>query len=198
MSLLKLFSNTKTQQSENENTIKEFFFYHHGDGMSMDRDDTQKYKQYRTLSEATIELWRQELITQDFELLAKDATDSKWITIGNLIRLILSSKNNIEENFKKLLTQIIEFSPSLDKRQKILILEHFAGRTLSQKDGGIYVIQSKTNLKELLKTSIDELSKFTCNEFDNISEIGLENIQQRYDCAKKSVQSAFQKFNIDW
>ena len=197
MSLLKLFSNTKTQQSENENTIKEFFFYHHGDGMSMDRDDTQKYKQYRTLSEATIELWRQELITQDFELLAKDATDSKWITIGNLIRLILSSKNNIEENFKKLLTQIIEFSPSLDKRQKILILEHFAGRTLSQKDGGIYVIQSKTNLKELLKTSIDELSKFTCNEFDNISEIGLENIQQRYDCAKKSVQSAFQKFNID-
>jgi len=197
VSLLKLFSNTKTQQSENENTIKEFFFYHHGDGMSMDRDDPQKYKQYRTLSEATIELWRQDLITQDFELLAKDATDSKWITIGNLIRLISSSKNNIEENFKKLLTQIIEFSPSLDKRQKILILEHFAGRTLSQKDGGIYLIQSKTNLKELLKTSIDELSKFTCNEFDNISEIGWGNIQQRYNCAKKSVQSAFQKFNID-
>ncbi len=197
MSLLKLFSKTKMQQSENENTIKEFFFYHHGDGMSMDRDDPKKYKQYRSLNEDTIEQWRQELIAQDFELLAKDITENNWIIIGNLIRLISSSKNKVEENFKKLLNQIIEKSTALDKRQKILILEHFAGRTSSQKDGGIYLIQSKANLKKLIKTVIATLSNFTCNEADNTLEIGWENIQQRYDCAKMNIQSAFQKFNID-
>ena len=69
MSLLKLFFKTNTQQSENETAIKDFFFYHQGDAMSMDRDDPKKYKQYCTLSEATIESWRQELIAQDFELL---------------------------------------------------------------------------------------------------------------------------------
>lgn len=197
MSLLKLFSNTKTQQSENENIIKEFFFYHHGDGMSMDRDDPQKYKQYRTLSESTIELWHQELIAQDFELLINDNVDNQWILVENLIRLISSSKNLVEDHFKTLLTTIIEISPTLNKPQRILILEHFAGRTLSQKDGGIYLIQSKSNLNELLKTAVNTLLDFTCTVSDNTSEVGWENIQQRYNCAKKSVQGAFQKFNID-
>ena len=197
MSLLKIFSKTNTQQSENETAIKDFFFYHQGDAMSMAIDDPKKYKQYRTLSEATIESWRQELIAQDFELLIKDNADNQWILVGNLIRLISSSKNLVEDHFKKLLTTIIEISSTLNKRQRILILEHFAGRTLSQEDGGIYSIQSKTNLNELLKTAINTLSNFTCIVSDNTSEVGWENIQQRYNCAKKSVQSAFQKFNID-
>ena len=91
MSLLKLFFKTNTQQSENETAIKDFFFYHHGDGMSMDRDDPQKYKQYRSLKEDTVEQWRQELIAQDFELLINDNVDNQWILVGNLIRLISSS-----------------------------------------------------------------------------------------------------------
>ena len=197
MFLLKLFFKTNTQQSENETAIKDFFFYHHGDGMSMDRDDPQKYKQYRSLKEDTVEQWRQELIAQDFELLINDNVDNQWILVGNLIRLISSSKNLVEDHFQKLLTTIIEISSTLNKRQRILILEDFAGRTLSQEDGGIYSIQSKTNLNELLKTAINTLSNFTCTVSDNTSEVGWENIQQRYNCAKKSVQSAFQKFNID-
>ena len=197
MSLLKIFSNTKTQQSENENTIKEFFFYHHGDGVSMDRDDPHKYKKYRTLSESTIELWRQELIAQDFESLINDNADNRWIIAGNLIRLISSSKNLVEDHFKKLLTTIIEISPTLNKRQRILILEHFAGRTLPQKDGGIYLIQSKANLNELLKITVNTLSNFTCTMSDNTSEVGWENIQQRYENANKAIQSAFTRFEID-
>ncbi len=197
MSILKLFFKTNTQQNENETAIKDFFFYHQGDAMSMDRDDPKKYKQYCTLSDATIESWCQELIAQDFELLINDNVDNQWILVGNLIRLISSSKNLVEDHFKKLLTTIIEISSILNKRQRILILEHFAGRTLSQEDGGIYSIQSKTNLNELLKTAINTLSNFTCTVSDNTSEVGWENIQQRYNCAKKSVQSAFQKFNID-
>ncbi len=197
MSLLKLFSKTNTQQSENIDTIKDFFFYHHGDGMSMDRDDPQKYKQYRSFKEDTVEQWRQELIAQDFELLINDNIENQWIIIGNLIRLISSSENLIEDNFKKLLAQIIEISSTLSKRQRILILEHFAGRTLSQEDGGIYLIQSKANLNELLKNAINTLSDFTCTVSDNISEVGWENIQQRYENANKAIQSAFKKFEID-
>ena len=196
MSLFKLRSKTKTQPSENENTLKEFFFYHHGDGMSMDRDDPQKYKQYRSMKKDTVEQWHQELIVESFKSLAKNI-ETAWSIIGRLIRLISSSHSLVEDNFKKLLVQIIEISPTLDKRQKILILEHFAGRTSSQKDGGIYLIQSKTNLKELIKTVVNTLSNFTCNESDNLSEVGWENIQQRYECAKINIQSAFQKFNID-
>ena len=196
MSLSKLFSKTKTQQSENINAIKDFFFYHHGDGMSMHRDDPEKYKQYRFLKEDTVEQWRQELIAQDFELLINDNVENQWILIGNLIRLISSSKNLIEDNFKKLLTQIIEMSSTLSKRQRILILEHFAGRTLSQEDDAIYLIYSKTTLTELLITAVNTLANFSIDTSDNLSDIGWEDMKQRYNDAQKDIQNAFKKFKI--
>ena len=91
--------------------------------------------------------------------------------------MISSSKNLVEDHFKTLLSTIIEISSTLNKRQRILILEDFAGRTLSQKDGGIYLIQSKANLNELLKIAVNTLSNFTCTMSDNTSEVGWENIQ---------------------
>ena len=197
MSLLKLFFKTNTQQSENETTIKDFFFYHHGDGMSMDRDDPQKYKQYRTLSEATIELWRQELIAQDFELLISDNADNQWIIVGNLIRLISSSKNLVEDHFKKLLTTIIEISSTLNKRQRILILEHFASHaeyTSRGMDCGIYWFARKSSLEELLINTIDSLSDFLIDESDNTSKIGWENMQYRYDKAQVAIRQAIKNF----
>lgn len=140
--------------------------------MSMALDDPKKYDQYCSLKE------------------------NRWIIIGNLIRAISSSKNLVEYNFKKLLTIIIEISSDLNKRQRILVLEHFAGRTLSQEDGGIYLIQRKTNLNELLKTAINILSDFTCTVSDNTSEAGWENMQQRYKNVNKAIARAFKKFKI--
>ena len=151
---------------------------------------------HRFLKEDTVEQWRQELIAQDFELLINDNVENQWILVGNLIRLISSSKNLIEDNFKKLLIQIIEISPTLDKRQKILILEHFAGRTASQEDGAIYLIYSKTTLTKLLITAVNTLSNFSVDASDNLSDIGWEDIQHRYNQVKTNIEKAYIKFEI--
>ncbi len=189
--LLKLF--TKTKQSENADEIKEFFFHYHGDSFMMDREDSQKYKQYRTLKESTKEQWRQELITKDFEFLEKPS-ENIWIVVENIINLISSSKSYMKSHFKKMLVQIIKISPALDKRQRILILEHFAGRTSSGIDGGIYLITSKTSLKELVITTINALSDFSIDISDNTSEIGWEDMQQRYNNVQRKIQYIIRNF----
>ena len=195
MSFSKIFNKNKTQKKESIEKIKEFFIYHHGDAMSMHREDPENYAQYRSLQDDMIENWRQELIIKDFESLT-NCTENAWLIVGNLIGLISSSQTLIEDNFKKLLTQIIEMSFTLSKRQRILILEHFAGRTASQEDGAIYLIYSKTTLTKLLITAVNTLSNFSVDASDNLSDIGWEDMKQRYNQVKTNIEKAYIKFAI--
>lgn len=177
--------------------IKKFFDYYHGDEMAMDREDSEKYKRYRLISDDIIEKWRQELIDYDFELLSsKNDVKNTWSTVGDLLRLIFVSRTKQESNSKRLLTEIIDTAPILDKCQKILILEHFAGRTAHQKDGGIYLVHTKTNLTELLTRVIDVLSDFQTDVSDSTEEIGWEDMELRYTAVNNSIQNAYIKFGI--
>ena len=176
------------------NELKEFFFFHNGDSMSMWRESTEKYHSFREICDDTVEAWRQELINEKFKLFSAKNREDCWVTVGILIHRIASSKTLVESNYKRLLEQICDIAPFLDKRQKILILEYFAGTSYSQEDGGIYYIQTKTNLFDKLMKTIDILSDFTCDSSDDTDEIGWENMQGRFDNAKKNVKNALCKF----
>lgn len=176
--------------------MKQFFIYYHGDSMSMYRDDPEKYEKYRAIPNDFIEKWRQELIVNDFDSLSNNEPKDKWITVDRLLRLISSSDTLQDRNFKILLTQLMVIAPVLDKCQRILILEHFAGRTSHQRDGGIYLIHTKTSLTELMVKVVDILADFSLDASDNINKIGWEDIEKRYTEVQNSIQNAYRKFGI--
>ncbi len=177
--------------------LKQFCFEHNGDEMGMWKDSPDQYEKYRLVDEDVKEQWRQELISEKFHLLSSASSQDHWITVDCLYRRIARSKTNKARNFEKLLNRLMELSPALDKRQKILILEHFAGRTASQKDGGIYYILSQTNLRDLLKRTIEVLSDFSCDSSDNLEETGWQEMEKRYSKVKSDIQKAFRLFDTN-
>ena len=180
-----------------ENEIKQFFFEHHGDGMSMDRADPEKYDRYCTIGEGRVEAWRQELIALDLELLSsRRDLPNAWITVGNLLRLISRSHTMREPNAESLLNQLVALAPLLDKRQRILILEHFAGRTSHQMDGGIYMISATTDLVELLIRVVDLLSDLQIDASDNTDEPGWQDVERRYAEVRLAIRQAYGKFGV--
>ena len=194
MAIFNLFHKTKIYNKRTLNVIKEFFFYHHGDSMMMYRNDPEKYKKYRALSNEIIEEWSQELIAQDFELLLAATTENKGMVVDDVINLLWCTQYNVEKNFQKLLDIIIAISPTLEKRQRILILERFAGRSASQKDGAIYLISTTTSLKPLVKTAIKALVDFSVDKNDNVTDIGWRNMQQRYEKVQQAIEYALETF----
>ena len=177
------------------NEMKKFFFNCGGDGMSMHRADEEKYWQYRAISDTIVEEWRQELISQKFEELLSRSKEYT-VTVGNLLRLIRQSNSFVEYNFEKLLRQIAMDIPTLDKFQRVILLEDFAGRTVPQQDGGIYSIHTQTNLTPLLKSTIDHLAKFSVSILDHNENWDWRIVKQRHKDAKKLIQSAYLKFGI--
>ena len=190
--------NTQNHVDEGlENEIKQFFFEHHGDGMSMDRADPEKYDRYCTIGEGRVEAWRQELIALDLELLSsRRDLPNAWITVGNLLRLISRSHTMREPNAESLLNQLVALAPLLDKRQRILILEHFAGRTSHQMDGGIYMISATTDLVELLIRVVDLLSDLQIDASDNTDEPGWQDVERRYAEVRLAIRQAYGKFGV--
>lgn len=126
----------------NRAELKKFFFEYDGRAMSMDRTDPIKYDQFRKLPVQTVEKWRQELINNKFKLL--DPQSKKYWTIcGDLFANIHVSTTFAEINYELLLDKLAIDARQLDKQQRILILELFAGGTRSQEDGVIFSIQKK-------------------------------------------------------
>ena len=199
-SFLKPKKRQTPEAEENEALIKEikrFFFAHHGDGMSMDRADPKKYDLYCTMKDGRVEAWRQELIASDLALLyGNRAPERVWITVGNLLRSIYVSHTERESNAEKLLTWLLEHARELDKRQRILILEHFAGRTSHWKDGGIYMIRVQTDLTALLVRVIDGLSDFRTDASDNTDELGWQDTVGRHAEVLRAIRSAYEAFGV--
>ena len=181
------------------NQLKQFFFEHHGDGMSMDRADPKQYDLYCTLSEGRVEAWRQELIAADLEALASNRDPKNtWITVGNLLRSISISISHAmrDPNTEKLLTLLMDMAPRLDKRQRILILEHFAGRTSHQMDGGIHMIHTKTDMTEQMVRTLAVLADFQTDASDNTEEPGWQDPPGRHAEVLQAIQRAYKLFGV--
>lgn len=200
---LAFFQWKKQQNTPNDgdevliNRLKHFFFEHHGDGMSMDRADPKQYDLYCTLSEGRVEAWRQELIASDLEKLSSNRDpQNTWITVGNLLRSISRSRTMRESNAEKLLTLLTDIAPRLDQRQRILILEHFAGRTSHQKDGGIHLIHTQTDLTQQLVRVVAILSDFRVDASEHTEEMGWQDTEHRYAEALRAVRRAYELFGV--
>lgn len=90
-----------------------------------------------------------------------------WILIGNLIEVLFKSTSPIDSHIHSFL-QVLSFACNLDENQKIRILEHMVGHGRDGKDGGIYLICTRTHFGKELKMILEKLSQFNCS-LDNRS-----------------------------
>lgn len=184
----------------NTEAIKKFFFDCGGDGMSMHRCNAELYERYCLVDKDTVEEWRRELIEAKLSSVTPDRTDPRWEdnwqVVNNIDRLISLSSAPKETYYKRWLDKITEITPSLDKMQRILILEHFAGRNESQKDGAIYKIHTSTSLDGQMKEVIALLCDFACDESDNSEFLGWQDVPGRFASAKANILRAYEKFGV--
>ena len=180
--------------------LKAFFFDCGGDGMSMHWCDAELYERYRLVDKDTVEEWRRELIEVKLSSVTPDRTDPRWEdnwqVVENIERLISLSNVPKEAYYKRWLDKITKITPSLDKTQRILILEHFAGRNESQKDGAIYKIHTSTSLDGQMKEVIALLCDFACDESDNSEFLGWQDVPRRFANAKANILRAYEKFGV--
>ncbi len=154
----------------NQKEAKEFFMRYNGLEYHMFHDETQKYNEYRRLhlSKSVLEEWRQELINECFLKLNQLENQKKyWILIGNLIDMLFKSTSPIDSHILSFF-QVLSRACDLDENQKIRILEHMVGHGRDGKDGGIYLILTRTHFGKELKMILEKLSQFNCS-LDNRS-----------------------------
>lgn len=173
---------------------EEFFKKYNGHGYHMWHDDPVKNRQFDNMriSPELMEQWRQELIQDFFEHIL-DCPEEIWLRHGNLLDVIKSTKTNLEENCNKLLDVMEEFH-TLDKRQKVLIIENMAGRTNPQEDGGCYLVCAKTDLRERMHNIMLKIMDFECTSNDDLDQRGWSDIRTRFHNALNSYDKAYVKF----
>jgi hypothetical protein len=173
---------------------EEFFKKYHGHGYHMWHDDPVKNREFDSMkiSPELKEQWRQDLIQDFFEHMLDDP-DKIWLQHDNVLKIIESTKTNLEENCTRFLDIMEEFH-TLDKKQKVLIIENMAGRTNPQEDGGCYLICAKTDLKERMHNIMLKIMDFECTADDNLRERGWNDIRTRFHNALNAYDRAYAKF----
>lgn len=164
---------------------KQFFVDYHGHYYLMWHDDTIKYNKFKkmNISENILENWRQEIIQNIFDELKKENTNNFSLIIGRFVDVLLSTKTKEKENSTKLLT-ILERIPQLDEIQRIVLMEHMAGRNVVLDNGAIYFICAKTNIRKELLNILNKLSDFECTSVN----------QERYNQAMCNMRIAYDKY----
>lgn len=173
---------------------EKYFKQYNGHGFHMCREEPKKYDEYKLLniSSELEEAWRQEIVDKIFENFF-DSPERVWSAHSSVIKVLLATKTRVEENSHRLLSMMEQMS-TLDKQQKILIIETMAGRTEPQKDGGCYFVCSRTTLGNRMNIIMEYLMDFECDLEDNIEEHGWNNIRERYLRAVSSYRSAYYRF----
>ncbi len=184
----------KKQAYEQIDEIKAFFLRYDGHVMSMYRDDMKMYEVYHALDSDTKEAWFHELLTQHMTTFESRCDENTWFLAERVWEWIPMAGVPVEPYYERWLARVIELAPALDKHQRILLLEYFAGRTDSQEDGAIYDISQKPALIPSAITAMRALADFTVDESDNEGELGWKDVPRRFEEAKEAVRRAYDKF----
>lgn len=173
---------------------EKYFKQYNGHGFHMCREEPSKYDEYKLLniSSEVEESWRQDLVDKIFEEFYA-CPERVWSKHSSMISLLLATKTKHKENGLRLLS-FMEQMNELDKKQKILVIENMAGRTKPQKDGGCYLICSRTTLGKEMNDIMEKLMDFECGIDDNTEEHGWNNMKERHLCAISSYRMAFYRF----
>lgn len=173
---------------------EKYFKQYNGHGFHMCREEPKKYDEYKLLniSSEIEESWRQDIVGEIFEGFF-DCPERVWSKHGSMVSLLLATKTRLNENGTRLLSLMDQMN-ELDKRQKILVIENMAGRTKPQKDGGCYLICSRTTLGKKMNDIMERLMDFECDLDDNTEEHGWNNIKERHLRAISSYKMAYYRF----
>lgn len=159
---------------------KEFYFRFDGHFFHMDREEPAKANMLRSmgLGPEVYREWDEELLQQYFDRLWAD--ESRVWSIHNRILSILS-RNICSPEYRcaELLRQM-DGMTGLDLFNKTLILENMAGRTVTGKDGGVYLICTRTKLAEAMNRTVNAI----------ISSAG-DTDDERFNRAVRSYRAAY-------
>ena len=173
---------------------EKFFKQYDGSHFFMDREMPEEYTAYKNLqiSKAKENQWRSEILDDYFNKMISEYSTDYWRYHNKIISILNQMDTDIIEYLKKLLysMKIVE---KLDKRQKILVIENMAGRTVAQKDGGYYLFASN-GITDPVREIMKSITKFECTTLDNGEDIGWSNMPQRLSNAKGKYELAEIKF----
>ena len=172
---------------------KEFYFRYDGQGFHMSREEPQKYEEFRSLpiGEDTLSQWDEEMLKERFAALWTNP-DRVWIKFERIIT-ILRRKRCDSELWGKRLLEEMKRMVSLDKRNKILIIEDMAG-TDTELRGGVCFFCTNTDLEMEMNDVMEKLMDFTCSEADNTDGWGWKDVSGRYNRAVKLYREACHKW----
>ncbi len=139
---------------------KEWFVRYDGGLFSMHRDDPKAYARFCELvTEDVHQKWLKELVELHF---AKwhESPDAVWTHHRRLIGLISQLHGDIRAYIDRLLDAMAGMPT--DPLQVTLMIENMAGRTDPQRDGGCYLIVSRTHAAGEMQRVMLPYLRYTC------------------------------------
>ena len=174
--------------------IKATYFDCHGSTFHMAREYPEVYGQYRLLDsgEDLLRDWDNELLESLFARLWDDP-DYVWSRHSQIISVLNRGRIDTGSWVSRLLDEM-EKMDSLDKKNKIIIIETMSGRNSREDEGGVHLICTHTDLEPRMIAVMNKLMDFSCGPSDNTDRHGWDNILNRYLVATASYERARRRF----
>lgn len=174
--------------------VKDSYKKYQGSTFHMAREDREAYEQYKSLNpgQDLLGKWDEEILEDLFAKLWKDET-KVWYIHSSIIRIL--NRRYVDLNYwvSRLLDEM-EKMTELDKKNKIIIIETMSGHNSKEDQGGVHLICLYTDLEERMVKVMNELKSFYCDDYDNLNEMGWNNIVDRHLCAVNDYVRAYKKF----
>ena len=171
--------------------VKALYFANNGSTFHMSRDNPDAYSLY-DYTMPIIFGWDRKLLKSKFATFWNDP-ENVWLKVDDIIEILDRKRVGIRRWISRLLDEL-EKTDSLDKRNKILIIESMSGRNVLMDEGGVHLICTRTNLELRMVEVMNKLMDFRCDYSDNIDEIGWDNVLNRYLVAVGSYKKACRKY----
>ncbi len=173
---------------------KDYYFEHMGDGYYMFLDETKKYEEFKAMQipDNIRAEWDEEMLNDLFEHLHDEPSDV-WAKHGRILKVLQRGHCDYVKWGKKLLDEMDGFD-YLDKKNKILIIENMGGRDRYLKNGGAFLIITKTPYAKRLDEIMQYFMDFYVTEDDYIKEPGWDDIRDRYNRAVLRYNRVYRKW----
>ena len=164
-----------------------FYKKYNGNSFHMYREETSLYIEFTklNLSSEIINEWNREIVIFLFNNLWNNR-EKVCFSLSRVFEVIIKDRENLNKNIQSFLFEVKKCT-QLDYKQRIIIIEDFAGRDSSLKNGFCYFICKNTNYKDEMNEIVIKLMDFHC--------IGNEELEERLEKAKIRYKSAFDKFS---
>ena len=175
-------------------SVKESYIRFQGSTFHMAREDHAAYKRFTALNPGNDLLgkWDQEILENMFSNLWSNP-DYVWSVHSSIIRVLNRRHVDLDYWVSRLLDEM-EKMVELDKKNKIIIIETMSGHNSKEEQGGVHLICTYTGLESRMVSVMNELKSFYCDDYDNLDQIGWNNIIDRHLSAVNDYVRAYKKY----